>query len=36
MENKKSKNIAFWLVTGFLSFGMLLGGSGQLYRASLM
>ena len=34
MENKKSKNIAYWAVTGFLSFGMLLGGSGQLYRAS--
>lgn len=34
MENKKSKNITFWAVTGFLSFGMLLGGSGQLYRAS--
>jgi hypothetical protein len=34
MENKKSKNIAYWAVTGFLCFGMLLGGSGQLYRAS--
>lgn len=34
MENKKSNNIAYWAVTGFLSFGMLLGGSGQLYRAS--
>lgn len=34
MENKKSKNIAYWAVTGFLSFGMLLGGSGQLYRTS--
>jgi DoxX-like family len=34
MENKKSKNIAYWVVTGFLCFGMLLGGSGQLYRAS--
>lgn len=31
---KKSKNIAYWAVTGFLCFGMLLGGSGQLYRAS--
>ncbi|MCU7615316.1 DoxX family protein [Chryseobacterium sp. GMJ5] len=34
MENTKSKNIAYWAVTGFLCFGMLLGGSGQLYRAS--
>ncbi|OAQ41944.1 DoxX-like family protein [Pedobacter psychrophilus] len=34
MENKKSKTIAFWTVTGFLCFGMTLGGSGQLYRAS--
>jgi hypothetical protein len=34
MENKKSKKIAYWAVTGFLCFGMLLGGSGQLYRAS--
>ncbi|WP_462254004.1 DoxX family protein, partial [Ferruginibacter sp.] len=34
MENKKSKNIAYWAVTGFLCFGMLLGGSAQLYRAS--
>jgi hypothetical protein len=34
MENKKSKNIGYWAVTGFLCFGMLLGGSGQLYRAS--
>ena len=34
MENKKSKHIVYWAVTGFLCFGMLLGGSGQLYRAS--
>ena len=34
MENKKRKNIAYWAATGFLCFGMLLGGSGQLYRAS--
>jgi DoxX-like family len=34
MENKESKHIAYWAVTGFLCFGMLLGGSGQLYRAS--
>jgi DoxX-like family len=34
MENKKSKNIGYWAVTGFLCFGMLLGGSAQLYRAS--
>jgi DoxX-like family len=34
METKKSKNIAYWAVTGFLCFGMTLGGSGQLYRAS--
>lgn len=34
MENKKNKSSAYWAVTGFLSFGMLLGGSGQLYRAS--
>lgn len=34
MDTKKNKNIAYWIVTGFLCFGMLLGGSGQLYRAS--
>jgi hypothetical protein len=34
MENKKGKNIAYWAVTGFLCFGMALGASGQLYRAS--
>ncbi len=33
METRK-KTIAYWAVTSFLSFGMLLGGSGQLYRAS--
>jgi DoxX-like family len=33
MANQKSKSIAFWIVTGFLSFGMLLGGTGQLFRA---
>ena len=34
MKNQKTKTIAYWAVTGFLCFGMLLGGSGQLYRAS--
>ena len=34
MESSKRKNFAYWTVTGFLCFGMLLGGSGQLYRAS--
>jgi hypothetical protein len=34
MENKKSKNIAYWTVTGLLCFGMTLGGSGQILRAS--
>ena len=34
MTNQKSKRIAYWAVTGFLCFGMTLGGSGQLYRAS--
>jgi hypothetical protein len=34
MENKKSRIIGYWTVTSFLCFGMLLGGSGQLYKAS--
>ena len=34
MKNQKTRTIAYWAVTGFLCFGMLLGGSGQLYRAS--
>lgn len=33
MDNQKSKKIAFWIVTGLLSFGMLLGGTAQLLRA---
>ena len=33
MENKKSKNIAFWIVTGLLCFGMIAGGTAQLFRA---
>ncbi len=32
MENKKSKNIAYWAVTGFLCFGMLAGGIQQLLQ----
>ena len=32
MENQKSKSIVFWIVTGLLSFGMLLGGTGQILR----
>jgi hypothetical protein len=31
MTNQKSKNIAYWVVTGLLCFGMILGGSGQLF-----
>jgi hypothetical protein len=33
MANHKSKTIAFWTVTGLLAFGMLLGGTGQIFRA---
>lgn len=33
MENQKNKPIAFWIVTGLLCFGMLLGGTGQILRA---
>lgn len=32
MEIKKSKNIAYWAVTGFLSLGMLAGGVQQLLQ----
>ncbi len=32
MENQKTKTIAFWIVTGLLCFGMLLGGTGQILR----
>lgn len=35
MENQKPKPIAFWIVTGLLSFGMLLGGIGQILRAKV-
>ncbi len=34
MANQKSKIIVFWIVTGLLSFGMLLGGTAQILRAS--
>jgi hypothetical protein len=34
MENQKSKNIPFWVVTGLLCFGMLAGGTAQLLRAT--
>jgi DoxX-like family len=30
---KNQKPIAYWIVTGLLSFGMLLGGTGQILRA---
>ena len=33
MENRKSKNIAFWIVTGLLCFGMTAGGIAQLIKA---
>lgn len=33
MTNQKIKVIFFWVVTGLLSFGMLLGGTAQLLRA---
>jgi DoxX-like family len=33
MENKKTKSIAFWVATGLLSFGMVLGGAAQILRA---
>jgi ABC-type multidrug transport system permease subunit len=32
MKNQKSTAIAYWIVTGLLCFGMLLGGTGQLLR----
>jgi len=32
MTNQKSKKTAYWIVTGLLSFGMLLGGTGQLLK----
>lgn len=32
MENQKSRSIIFWIATGLLSFGMLLGGTGQILR----
>jgi DoxX-like family len=28
----KNQKIAYWVVTGLLSFGMLLGGTGQILR----
>jgi hypothetical protein len=28
----KNQKIAYWIVTGLLSFGMLLGGTGQILR----
>ena len=33
MANKKSRKIAFWIVTGLLCFGMVGGGIAQLIRA---
>jgi DoxX-like family len=33
MSNQKSKKIAYWIVTGLLCFGMLLGSTAQLLRA---
>ncbi len=33
MANLKTKTIAFWIITGLLSFGMVLGGTGQILRA---
>lgn len=33
MAALKSKSLAFWLVTGLLSVGMLLGGIGQILKA---
>ena len=32
MTNQKTKRISFWITTGLLSFGMLLGGSAQILR----
>jgi hypothetical protein len=32
MASQQSKRIAFWIITGFLSFGMVLGGTGQILR----
>jgi DoxX-like family len=32
MSNQKSSALAFWIVTGLLSFGMLLGGTAQILR----
>ena len=32
MSNTKSNATAFWIVTGLLSFGMVLGGTAQLLR----
>jgi hypothetical protein len=35
MTNQKRKTVSYWIVTGLLSFGMLLGGSGQILRMQL-
>ena len=32
MTNQKTKTITFWIVTGLLAFGMLLGGTAQILR----
>lgn len=32
MTNQKSQRIAFWVVTGLLCFGMVLGGTGQILQ----
>ena len=33
MEDQKTKPIIFWIVTGLLCFGMLVGGTAQILRA---
>lgn len=33
MKQQETKPVAFWVVTGLLCFGMLLGGTAQLLRA---
>lgn len=33
MKNEKTRAIIYWIATGLLAFGMLLGGIGQLSRA---
>lgn len=33
MTSQKTKSVAFWIATGLLSSGMLLGGIGQILKA---